>query len=96
MSDTLKYLHSIKAIPNMHLTVIMLKVDEKRVGRLLVAVKGILTDFIKRALSKFLKFDFLASTCSCPLRRTFSQGIRLKSYHYKMRAIFMEIIVNND
>ena len=36
-------------------------------------VKGILTDFIKRALSKFQKFEFIASVCSASLNSIFPQ-----------------------
>ena len=37
------------------------------------SVKGILTDVEKRALSKFLKFEFFAYFHRSPLRRTLPQ-----------------------
>ena len=40
---------------------------------LLLRVKSILTDFIKRTLSKISKFQFFASICSSPPRSTFPQ-----------------------
>ena len=38
-----------------------------------IQFKDKLSDFVERALSDFSKFDFFASFCSLPLRRTLSQ-----------------------
>ena len=49
-------------------------------------IKGILTDFIQRALSKFSKFEFLASICRSPLSSTFPRRNQAEII-YEMRTI---------
>ena len=49
-------------------------------------LKGILPDFIQRALSKIAKFNFFV--CSFPSKRTFPEWIKKKPLPYEIIAIF--------
>ena len=51
-------------------------------------IKGILSDFKQRELSKISEFEFFTSVYSSSLKKHFSKGIKQKSFHGEIRAIF--------